>query len=87
MIIVGGKFKGKKLANAIINAIRKEGIATVAALSDGAVLQVNKAGQNVANELGASIAADPKEGHIELDGVERIALVVEFKIGEENPDA
>jgi hypothetical protein len=76
MIIVGSKFTGKKLVNAITRALHKEGTVEVAALSDKGVHQINFAGQKVANQLKEKISATPTEGEVTIDGVRRVALVV-----------
>jgi stage V sporulation protein SpoVS len=83
MIIVGGKFTGKKLVNAIIKGITTKGSVEVAALSDRGVHQINFAGQKVANSIGNRISAVPAEGEVTIDGVHRIALVVTFSKSEE----
>lgn len=76
MIIVGAKNTGKKLMNAIVRGIVKNGTVQVAALSDRGVQQINSAGQKASNTLGMRIQANPSEGEITLDGVHRVAMIV-----------
>jgi hypothetical protein len=83
MIIVGAKNTGKKLVNAIVREINKHGHVTLAALSDKGVNQINSAGQKVANALGYRISANPRQDEITLDGVHRVALIVELRRNEE----
>jgi hypothetical protein len=84
MIIVGGKFTGKKLMNAIGRGIVLNGSVEVAALSDRGVDQINKAGQRVANLSGWKVSADAIEGSVVIDGKERVALIVKLTRKEEN---
>jgi hypothetical protein len=76
MILVGGKHTGKKLVNAIVRGIAKEGTVKLAAMSDKGVQQINNAGQKAANTLGMKVHAMPEEGTVEIDGVYRVALIV-----------
>jgi hypothetical protein len=78
MIIVGGKFTGKKLVNAIVRGLRQDGTVEVAALSDRGVQQINLSGQKVANQLKEKIHAIPEEGQVTIDGVHRVALIVKL---------
>ena len=76
MILVGGKYTGKKLVNAIIRGIAKEGTVKLAALSDRGVHQINSAGQKASNTLGMKVNAQPSEGQVTIDGAHRVALIV-----------
>jgi hypothetical protein len=76
MILVGAKNTGKKLVNAIVRGLAKEGTVKLAAMSDKGVQQINNAGQKAANLLGMKVHAMPEEGQVTIDGVHRIALIV-----------
>lgn len=76
MILVGGKFTGKKLTNAIVRGVKYGSTIEVAALSDRGVLQINSAGQKAANILGEKITATPSESSVTIDGIQRVALIV-----------
>jgi hypothetical protein len=84
MIIVGAKNTGKKLVNAIVRGIKRNGLVELAALSDRGVQQINFAGQKAANELKLKITATPSEGEVTLDGVHRVALIVTLTKSEAN---
>jgi hypothetical protein len=86
MIIVGAKNKGKKLVRSIFNGLTKDGAVQVAALSSRGVQQINNAGQKIANLMGRRISAIPREGEVTLNGVHRVALIVDITLVEESSD-
>lgn len=80
MIVVGNKYTGKKLVNAIVRGLQTDEHVSVAALSDRGVQQINNAGQKASNRMGVKIHAMPSESSVTIDGIERVALVVELTV-------